>query len=536
MTELVRGHRTGPSSIPRNWRGPLPDPSVQHELNTDGGYARIPATLLHLAGVPALGIVTWALLRLGADGQPRETNYRKLARDLRLSDLTDSALEQRIGSAIKPLLGIWIIRKKKERSGRHTYQAVIPPKLGGRYALLRRRDLDMLDLPAYGRRPRMEFSDLVNFGKWQLECGQRGWTANTLRVIAGRWRIGVATASRHRDRLEALGLLEVVKRSDGRLSDLVWLKEAFEPHWELPSRPGDDGNRSTVVGSCSGEQGLAAKSCSECQGRDGELCSIPHHQLVPHRRGLIRNLTNHLTNEDLSNLGGASAPPLTSVPREMRDASPPAPRGERDTADTEYADARQVSAWLINEHPVFANAKPHFRRAVIARLAAEIDRGLAPGHVARALARVVDEGAFDAEMLLVRRALQQARADQLAGMCADCGGGRNGHIRSCPRFVEEWDDTPLENGVSSPAAAPADPLTILLQRPHPDGAELSDDASIVEWLIGELARRVVNASDRESGLRAIVAGLRARAQPQQIELIERAAEHVRYALTRRVAS
>ena len=105
-------------SIPRNWRGPLPDPSVQHELNTDGGYARIPATLLHLAGVPALGIVTWALLRLGADGQPRETNYRKLARDLRLSDLTDSALEQRIGSAIKPLLGIWIIRKKKERSGR----------------------------------------------------------------------------------------------------------------------------------------------------------------------------------------------------------------------------------------------------------------------------------------------------------------------------------------------------------------------------------------------------------------------------------
>ncbi len=94
--------------------------------------------------------------------------------------------------------------------------------------MLRRHHLDMLAGPGGDRTAPNAVLGPVYFCKWQLECGQRGWTADPLREIARRWNIGVATASRHRVRLEALGLLKVVKRSNGRLSDLVWLNESFE--------------------------------------------------------------------------------------------------------------------------------------------------------------------------------------------------------------------------------------------------------------------------------------------------------------------
>lgn len=544
MTELVRGHRTGPSSIPRTWRGPLPDPSIHHEINTDGGYTKLPTTLLHMDGVPALGVIAWGVLRLRNDGRPGETNYRDLARDLHLSALSDSALEQRIGAAIKPLIGTWILRKKVS-TRRYEYQAVIPDNQEGRYALLRRRDMDLLGLPPRGSRPQLEVPDLVNFCRWQLECGRRGWTANTLREIAGRWGVGLATASRHRDRLADLGLLEVVKRSDGRLSDLVWLKEIFDPHWELPTSPDAVGGASKSCSveqglgpdPCSISQGLAADSCSISQGQLAQPCSISDPDHVPYRRGPIRKLAESLTDDDLANLGGASASPLTSPTREQPDAPPAASRMEDDSTGMSGTDVRQVSARLVNRHPAFAQAKPHFRRAMIARLAAALERGLAPGHADRALARVAEEGAFDAECLLLHRALQQARADQLAGMCADCGGDRGDHRRGCAQFVAPWDRTAADDPGVDPGdpsdPGDVDPLTILLRAPVLDGGpEPADDASLVEWLIAEMAQRLVDVSDREARLRAIAVGLRAKAPPQQRELVDRAAEHVRYALTR----
>jgi hypothetical protein len=59
---------------------------------------------------------------------------------------------------------------------------------------------------------------------------------------------------------------------------------------------------------------------------------------------------------------------------------------------------------------------------------------------------------------------------------------------------------------------------------------------MVERLIVHLARRQLGVSDREARLRAIVLGLRAKAPPGQHELINQAAEHVRYALNRSMAS
>jgi hypothetical protein len=64
-----------------------------------------------------------------------------------------------------------------------------------------------------------------------------------------------------------------------------------------------------------------------------------------------------------------------------------------------------------------------------------------------------------------------------------------------------------------------------------DGQPL-DDAEMVERLIVHLARRQLGVSDREARLRAIVLGLRAKAPPAQHDIINQAAEHVRYALNR----
>ena len=138
-------------------------------------------------------------------------------------------------------------------------------------------------------------------------------------------------------------------------------------------------------------------------------------------------------------------------------------------------------------------------------------------------------------MLLLRRALQQARADQLAGMCADCGGDPNDHVRGCDQFTEAWDDaSPIAD--LKPHDPPEDPLAILLRQPVPEAAELTDDAAMVSWLIIELAKRLLDVSDREAMLRTIVISLRKRAKPSERDLVDRAAEHVQYALTRSLAS
>ena len=80
-----------------------------------------------------------------------------------------------------------------------------------------------------------------------------------------------------------------------------------------------------------------------------------------------------------------------------------------------------------------------------------------------------------------------------------------------------------------------DPLAILVRR-QARPQDPTEDAATVEWLIVQLARQLLEVSDREARLRAIVLGLRAKAPPGQHELINQAAEHVRYALNRPLAS
>ena len=85
----------------------------------------------------------------------------------------------------------------------------------------------------------MKPADLVDFARWQLECGQRGWTAESTGAIAKRWQVTPPTIRASRNRLADLGLLRVVPR-DGRLSALTWLEKLFDPHWSVRSDPDSD--------------------------------------------------------------------------------------------------------------------------------------------------------------------------------------------------------------------------------------------------------------------------------------------------------
>jgi hypothetical protein len=208
------------------------------------------------------------------------------------------------------------------------------------------------------------------------------------------------------------------------------------------------------------------------------------------------------------------------------------------------ADHQQTAALLISRRPVLAAAKPHFRKAMVKRLAAALEQGLAPGHADRALSLVVEEGAFDAECMLLRRALQQAWTDQRVGMCADCGN-LNRHAPGCSQFDFSWDDRTATEGHRNDAPtfsnrslvdAP-DPIALLLQRPITDDPDqLSGDAEIVEWMTVQLAQQIAEASDREAMLRTVWARWRSKLKPAQRQLLDLANEHVHYALDLRRVS
>lgn len=534
MTTTVRGRKTGVTAVPAYWRGPLPDLAVvrtlpDHRDDRDGkrklrGYARVPMSLLH-GGYQDLAVLIWAQLRLWFDGQSRNATYAGLAAALGQDLAALTTVEHRFGAAIKPLLGSWIHRIRVGPN-LFAYQAVLPDK-DERFALIRRADLRLLKTTRDARN-RVKPADIVDFARWQLECGRRGWTVETPPAIARRWKVTPATIRASRRRLETLGLLKVTRRvGQSQLSDIVWLQELYDPHWEVPSVEAEDQPERR------GDRAKNPQSTSDSSEKKAAVAEEQNQQ-SPEQKPDSPYLSESLA-DDLSDLGGTSVPPLGLVTREVRDAPPPASRGRDGIKTRDGGEAQQISVRLVRRHPVFARARPHFRAAVISRLAAALEAGLAPGLADRALARVAEEGVFDAECLLLARALQQARADQLAGMCGNCGGDQSHHRRGCAEFSGHWDHRPWPLP-DEPAPPPVeDPLTILLQRPVPD-LDPEEDATTIEWLIVHFARQLVEVSDREARLRAIVLGLRTKARPGQRELIDQAAEHVRYALNRSQAS
>ena len=259
---------------------------------------------------------------------------------------------------------------------------------------------------------------------------------------------------------------------------------------------------------------------------------------------------------DLSDLGGASATPLTSVPRELDEAEPQA-APSRNISHDESA-AHRAACLLLADQPYLASAPPHFRAAMLRRLSRAVREGLDARHVARALGRVVGHADRDSHCELVRLAVQQAWADQRGGLCPECTADGNdpaNHDFTCsmrvtsavvedPEAIKAAIVASLEvaraarvAGVvlapgSKPEAEVADPLQSFLQSEPDEGrvdwAEASD-GELLRWLTAAMARSVapVPPVERLRAVQRVWASWRPQVPPARRDVLDLAAMRLR---------
>ena len=533
----VRGRPTGPAAVSPRWRGPTPDPSIRRLLEVGTGYARIPESMLH-QGLPDLGVLLWAQLRLWFDDRPGRTNYRELADALGLGALTDKAIELRFRKVVAAMREAGLIHRTRLRDNQVSYQAVTPDD-SRRWAVIRRRDIAQLTtgyLDGRGRRTAVSAAHLCDFARWQLECRDRGWCADPSADMAARWSVSTRTFRTRRDALHDVGLIRVMQRAGH--ADLVWLGELVDPHWMVPS----EREETSIEGGPDAQLGVAEDEgptfveagwrVAESEGpgllsrtegvAETEGLTLAGSEGAPWQKSkgpIEESLTIGLS-VDLTGLGGASATPLTSLTPELDDAAPQAAPSQG--LINPRSGAGVVAGRLLSEHRYLTSAAPHFRAAMLQRMTRALQVGLDSRHLARALQRVIDDAARDAHCELVRLAVQQAWADQRGGVCAECGGELRSpttHTFGCTarrNSQTDPDETPavLEAAITasleaarsaraaiavhSPVVAPAgspDPLDVFLRRRPtgtvPDWTEASD-AELLDWLSAALAEAVVS--------------------------------------------
>ena len=443
MSPTVRGQPTGLAWVPPSWRGPLPDVSVRRHLPVRDGYVRVPLNLL-FSSVSDLSVVVWAALKLSYDERPAELSYQDLADQFGMQKLSPRAVQGRFTAAIKALVDSGWVARTRGANNAYTYLAVTPSKTFNRYAMLRRCDLALLRAkPMRGAEP-VGPTQLGDFCRWQLECGQRGWTGEQLTTMAQRWNLSERQFRNRRARLMACNLNLIVSTPRTGYPDVVWLGELHDPHWQIPSEPelggtaqqdlavdqaADDVTGTPATFGVSGVPSASDTPATFGVSRRQRVVSRPRQLLVsPYKEELTDCLP-----VDLSDLGGASATPLTSVTRDLGDAAPQA-APSRDLDNDPFGSPRGVASRLISEHRYLVQAQPHFRAAMMRRIVRAVSGGLDERHLARALARVVDYADRDDHCELVRLAVQQAWADQRGNTCPECAGdgrGVDGHAFAC---------------------------------------------------------------------------------------------------------
>lgn len=251
---------------------------------------------------PDLGVIIWALLGLSFDGRSEVATYRDFAHCLALGQLSETALNRRVGAALKPLLGSWIVRKRTPDNA-YAYQAITPHSArSDQCAVLRPAEFDLLGVASSDGSDPVGASDLADFCRWQLECGQRGWTADPLRRIAERWGVTHPTVAASRDRLVSLELLKTVPRP-GRFSDLIWIRElyetgddSFQEWWHRPQTgsigPRPRGRHTAVrVPDAQGHESssLAALRQSRADRRHRALVDLTASPRLGHQRRSVRS-------------------------------------------------------------------------------------------------------------------------------------------------------------------------------------------------------------------------------------------------------
>ena len=569
MSPTVRGQPTGLTWVPPAWRGPLPDVSVRRHLPVRDGYVRVPLDLL-FSTVPDLAVVVWAALKLGHDERPAEISYQDLAQQFGLQDLTPRAVQGRFTAATKALVDSGWLSRRRGANNTYTYLAVTPKKISERYAMLRRCDLALLRAkPMRGAEP-VGPTQLGDFCRWQLECGQRGWTGEQLTTMAQRWNLSERQFRNRRARLMACKLNLIVSTPRTGYPDVVWLGELHDPHWQVPSDPQfvePVQSHLTLDQPVDGAVGTSATfGVSEALPVSGTPATFgvsPRQRTVSRPRQLLvspykEELTDSLP-VDLSGLGGASATPLTSVTRELGEAVPQA-APSRNISQGESA-AHRVACLLLGGQPYLALAPPHFRAAMLKRLTRAVRAGLDARHVARALERVVGHADRDSHCELVRLAVQQAWADQRGGLCPECAGDGSDSashdfscsVRPASAVVEDPEtikaaivasletvraargaaDVVLTPG-SQPKVEVVDPLKPFLEsEPEPyevrvDWAEASDD-ELLGWLTAAIARSVAHVPpvERLGAVQRVWASWRPKVPPARRDVLDLAAMRLR---------
>ena len=488
MSPTVRGQPTGLAWVPPSWRGPLPDVSVRRHLPVRDGYVRVPLDLL-FSSVPDLSIVVWAALKLRHDERPTELSYQDLADQFGMQELTPRAVQGRFTAATKALVDSGWVARTRGANNAYTYLAITPAKTSDRYAMLRRCDLALLRAkPMRGAEP-VGPTQLSDFCRWQLECGQRGWTGEQLTTMARRWNLSERQFRNRRARLMACKLNLIVSTPRTGYPDVVWLGELHDPHWQIPSEPelGRTVQQDPVVDQSADEATgtpatFGVSDVPPASDTPATFGVSPRQRTVSRPRQLLvspykEDLTDCLP-VDLSDVGGASATPLTSVTRDLGDASPQAAPSRKTVGGGAVA-TRTAASRLIAEHRYLVQAKPRFRAAMIRRLVRAIDGGLDKRHLERALVRVVGHADRDAHCELVRLAVQQAWADQHGNTCPECAGdghGVDGHAFVCsarPGGTSHGDEDPA----AIQAAIVASLNTVRAARPPGTTASMCNESA-----------------------------------------------------------
>lgn len=550
------------------WRGRTPDPVVKRKLDVGTGHAQVPEPMLH-QGLPDLGVLVWAQLRLWFDDRPGRTTYRELADALGMAELSDKAAELRLWKAVSAMRAAGLIERARLRDNQVTYRAITGEFK--RWAVVRRRDIAQLStgyLDGDGRLNPVTPAHLCDFARWQLECRDRGWCAEATAEMASRWSVSARTFRTRRDALHAVGLIRVMRRSGH--PDLIWLGELVDTHWMIPSEVDDDTTDRAESGSKPTPQTVAENEGSGSRKQLGRVAESEGSTLAeverspwqktrgPKKESLPSDLT-----VVLPDLGGASATPLALVTRELGDAAPQA-APSRNLDNDSSAAPRHVASRLISEHRYLVQAPPHFRAAMLRRLVRAINAGLDERHLARALARVVGHADRDAHCELVRLAVQQAWADQRSGTCPECAAGRgvdaHGYGCSARSTAHEVDDSTaiaaaiaaslasarspqgaVARAVPDPSQGAAvvadplgDPLGKLLDHPagEPPDWTGTPDEELVAWLTAGLARLVAPtpAEDRLRALQRAWASWRPHVPTDRRDLLDAAALRVRLRL------
>lgn len=417
--------RSGGGQLPARSPRPLP---------VGRGYARVPEQLLHDRGVSDLGVLVWVQLVLDFDGRWGDVGYADFAGGLGLDGLSLNAIEKRFGAAMTGLVdGGWVERHRMEAgSNAWRYRALQVPTPGsGRYAQLRRDDL--VQLRDGSTRPKT----VADFARWQLECGEAGWTARPADTIAQRWGITERALRTRRAAVVGAGLLVVEARSGA--SDLVWLSEVYEPGWNIldegsePASTPEEYGGSTPLGTPEENGGSVRK----------KLAGRPRKKMAgPNKEDLAAvGLTS-----DLSALGAVSAAPLSQVTREPGDAPPQAastPENPLEQPPDSPGDAWQTACDLLAGQDRLRRADSWWRRKALRLLADAIGNGVEPAHLEANLELQFEDPAVP-HVTAVRQAVAQARADTLAGTCPDCRGPGGemaaGHTIGCPQRATMTDD------------------------------------------------------------------------------------------------